>query len=135
MIIINKDGIKIITPRKFEAKAGQHIFNTPSVACLKSTHLQHLLPSKDVIPKARITPDVHFPIIGILARVERLDGKKINLTDQLSINGSPLKEIWITESGVAYFIPPKNIPEVKNVEISGERLCCTNLSVKAFSAI
>lgn len=25
-IIINKDGIKIITPRKFEAKAGQHIF-------------------------------------------------------------------------------------------------------------
>ncbi|ELO6155762.1 hypothetical protein [Acinetobacter tandoii] len=25
-IIINKDGIKIITPAKFEAKAGQHIF-------------------------------------------------------------------------------------------------------------
>lgn len=26
-IIINKDGIKIITPAKFEAKAGQHLFN------------------------------------------------------------------------------------------------------------
>ncbi|KJV42531.1 hypothetical protein CAP42_06645 [Acinetobacter indicus] len=25
-IIINKDGIKIITPAKFEAKAGQHLF-------------------------------------------------------------------------------------------------------------
>ena len=25
-IIINKDGITILTPRKFEAKAGQHIF-------------------------------------------------------------------------------------------------------------
>ncbi|WP_448760764.1 hypothetical protein [Acinetobacter tandoii] len=27
-IIINKDGIKIITPAKFEAKAGQHLFNS-----------------------------------------------------------------------------------------------------------
>jgi len=27
-IIINKDGIKIITPAKFEAKAGQHLFKT-----------------------------------------------------------------------------------------------------------
>lgn len=26
-IIINQDGIKIITPAKFEAKAGQHLFN------------------------------------------------------------------------------------------------------------
>lgn len=27
-IIINKDGIKIITPAKFEAKAGQHLFQS-----------------------------------------------------------------------------------------------------------
>ncbi len=27
-IIINKDGIKIITPAKFEAKAGQHLFKS-----------------------------------------------------------------------------------------------------------
>ncbi|WP_327858755.1 hypothetical protein [Acinetobacter guillouiae] len=27
-IIINKDGIKIITPAKFEVKAGQHLFKT-----------------------------------------------------------------------------------------------------------
>lgn len=27
-IIINKDGIKIITPAKFETKAGQHIFQS-----------------------------------------------------------------------------------------------------------
>ena len=60
--------------------------------------------------------------MGILARVERLDGRKINSTDKLLINGFPLKEIWITEKGVAYFIPPKNIPEVKNIEINGELL-------------
>jgi len=29
-IIINKDGIKIITPAKFEAKAGQHLFKSGS---------------------------------------------------------------------------------------------------------
>lgn len=27
-IIINQDGIKIITPAKFESKAGQHLFNS-----------------------------------------------------------------------------------------------------------
>ena len=27
-IIINKDGIKIITPARFEAKAGQHLFKS-----------------------------------------------------------------------------------------------------------
>lgn len=51
-----------------------------------------------------------------------MDGKKINLTDKLLINGSPLKEFWITEKGVAYFIPPKNIPEVRSIEINGELL-------------
>ena len=119
-IIINKNGITFITPEKFEAKAGQHLFNGASVASLKATHIQHLLPSDDIIPKAKITPNVHFPITGILAHVERLDGKKINLTDKLLINGSPLKEFWITEKGVAYFIPPKNIPEVRSIEINGE---------------
>lgn len=121
-IIINANGITIITPAKFEAKAGQHIFTEASVASLKATHLQHLLPTDDVIPKVKITPDVHFPVMGILARIERLDGKKIDLTDKLLINGSLLKEIWITESGVAYFLSPKNIPEVKNIEINGESL-------------
>ena len=121
-IIISSDGITIKTPGEFKVFAGQHIFNEASVASLKATHLQHLLPPCDVIPKAKITPDVHFPVMGILARIERLDGKKINSTDKLLINGFPLKEIWITEKGVAYFIPPKNIPEVKHIEINGELL-------------
>lgn len=38
------------------------------------------------------------------------------------INGTPLKEVWISENGVAYFIPPKNIPQVKSIEINGESL-------------
>ena len=121
-IIISSDGITIKTPGEFKVFAGQHIFNEASFASLKATHLQHLLPPCDVIPKAKITPDVHFPVMGILARIERLDGKKINSTDKLLINGSPLKEVWIAENGVAYFIPPKNIPEVKIIEINGEPL-------------
>ncbi|HCH8094037.1 TPA: hypothetical protein NJU31_003615, partial [Acinetobacter baumannii] len=67
-------------------------------------------------------PNIHFPITGVLARIERLDGKKINSTDKLVINGTPLKEVWISENGVAYFIPPKNIPQVKSIEINGESL-------------
>ena len=121
-IIINKNGITFITPAKFEAKAGQHLFTGASVGSLKATHIQHLLPSDDITPKAKISPNIHFPIMGILARVERLDGKKINSTDKLLINGSPLKEIWITKKGIAYFIPPKNIPEVKSIEINGDLL-------------
>lgn len=39
-IIINKDGIKIITPAKFEAKAGQHLFK--SVESVKM--FQNVLP-------------------------------------------------------------------------------------------
>ena len=101
-IIINKNGITFITPAKFEAKAGQHLFTGASLGSLKATHIQHLLPSDDITPKAKISPNIHFPIIGILARVERLDGKKINSTDKLLINGSPLKEIWITKKGIAY---------------------------------
>ncbi|TQR64459.1 hypothetical protein [Acinetobacter sp. RF14B] len=31
-IIINKDGIKIITPAKFEVKAGQHLFKSGATA-------------------------------------------------------------------------------------------------------
>ena len=121
-IIINKNGITFITPAKFEAKAGQHLFTGASLGSLKATHIQHLLPSDDITPKAKISPNIHFPIMGILARVERLDGKKINSTDKLLINGSPLKEIWITKKGIAYFIPPKNIPEVKSIEINGDLL-------------
>lgn len=37
-IIINKNGIKIITPAKFEAKAGQHLFN-------KGSKIQTILPN------------------------------------------------------------------------------------------
>ena len=121
-IVINSNGITITTPREFKVHAGQHIFTGASVANLKATHIQHLLPSDNILPKAKITPNVHFPIMGILARVERLDGRKINSTDKLLINGFPLKEICITEKGVAYFIPPKNIPEVKHIEINGELL-------------
>ncbi|MDC5258451.1 DUF2345 domain-containing protein [Acinetobacter baumannii] len=121
-IIISSDGITIKTPKEFKVFAGQHIFSGPSVASLKSTHIQHLLPSDQLTPKAKITPNIHFPITGVLARIERLDGKKINSTDKLVINGTPLKEVWISENGVAYFIPPKNIPQVKSIEINGESL-------------
>ncbi|MFW1774762.1 hypothetical protein [Acinetobacter seifertii] len=92
------------------------------MASLKSTHIQHLLPSDQLTSKAKITPNIHFPITGVLARIERLDGKKINSTDKLEINGTPLKEVWISKNGVAYFIPPKNIPQVKSIEINGESL-------------
>ena len=47
-IIINKNGITFITPAKFEAKAGQHLFTGASVGSLKATHIQHLLPSDDI---------------------------------------------------------------------------------------
>lgn len=39
-IIINKDGIKIITPAKFEAKAGQHLFKSGESVKM----LQNVLP-------------------------------------------------------------------------------------------
>lgn len=54
-IIINKDGIKIITPAKFEVKAGQHIFkggvkvNTvlPSLPDVENPYvLQYLIKNK-----------------------------------------------------------------------------------------
>lgn len=34
-IIINKDGITIITPAQFEAKAGQHLFKGGSISTLE----------------------------------------------------------------------------------------------------
>ena len=37
-LIINKDGIKIITPAKFEVKAGQHLFKG-------GAHVQSVMPS------------------------------------------------------------------------------------------
>ena len=38
-IIINKDGITIITPAKFEAKAGQHLFKSGAKVVTKIPHL------------------------------------------------------------------------------------------------
>lgn len=46
-IIINKDGITITTPRKFEAKAGQHIFKA----------------GENIPPKLPILPDAENPYI------------------------------------------------------------------------
>lgn len=60
-IIINKDGITIITPRKFEAKAGQHIFKggeqiSPKLPVLPDADnpyiLQYLVKNKDNQPLA-----------------------------------------------------------------------------------
>lgn len=55
-IIINKDGITIITPAKFEAKAGQHLFKSgaqadfsiPSLPELENPYiLQYLVKNKE----------------------------------------------------------------------------------------
>lgn len=57
-IIINKDGIKIITPAKFEAKAGQHLFKSservstalpmlPALGDKNDYNLRYLLKDKD----------------------------------------------------------------------------------------
>ena len=46
-IIINKDGIKLITPAKFEAKAGQHLFKS-------GTHVDVPVP---------VLPDIENPYI------------------------------------------------------------------------
>ncbi|MEQ1325040.1 hypothetical protein [Acinetobacter soli] len=57
-IVINKDGIKIITPAKFEAKAGQHLFKSservstalpmlPALGDKNDYNLRYLLKDKD----------------------------------------------------------------------------------------
>ncbi|RYL13363.1 hypothetical protein [Acinetobacter baumannii] len=55
-IIINKDGITIITPAKFEAKAGQHLFKSgaqadfsvPSLPDLENPYiLQYIVKNKE----------------------------------------------------------------------------------------
>ena len=60
-IIINEDGIKIITPAKFEAKAGQHLFENgqkvsaqlPSLPVPDQPYvLQYLVKDKKNIPLA-----------------------------------------------------------------------------------
>ena len=42
-IIINKDGITIITPAKFEAKAGQHLFKKGSKVNFSLTKIPNIL--------------------------------------------------------------------------------------------
>ena len=60
-IIINKDGITFITPAKFEAKAGQHKFESgqkvstevPALPMVNQPYiLQYLVKNKDNIPLA-----------------------------------------------------------------------------------
>ncbi|MCL6233841.1 hypothetical protein M5F03_01420 [Acinetobacter sp. ANC 5579] len=60
-IIINKEGITFITPAKFEAKAGQHLFKNgakvstqlPTLPVAKQPYiLQYLVKAKDNIPLA-----------------------------------------------------------------------------------
>ncbi|MFW2074903.1 hypothetical protein ACG9Y7_15900 [Acinetobacter gerneri] len=59
-IIINKDGIKIITPTKFEVKAGQHLFkrgekvsvNFPLLPETQQNSLRYRFIDDDSIPYA-----------------------------------------------------------------------------------
>ena len=70
-IIINKNGIKIITPTKFEAKAGQHLFNSgthvdapiPALPDIENPYiLQYLVKNKEnkILSNKRAIESINF---------------------------------------------------------------------------
>lgn len=106
----------------------QYIFNNSAVNSTNTMLAQDNLLSSagNEIAKAKILPNVHLPIMGLLASLQRLDGKPIQESDDIKINGTELREVWIAKNGIAYFVPLKNIPQIQSIEINGESLKLDN---------
>lgn len=93
-IIINKDGIKIITPAKFEAKAGQHLFKSGAEVGVNTQGLPafELYNEKFQIlsPSGEVMSDVGYTISNVDQKFTALTdrkglSKRVNTTSQQNL--------------------------------------------------
>ncbi|HCA3488440.1 TPA: hypothetical protein MOX26_004459 [Salmonella enterica subsp. enterica serovar Ball] len=58
-------------------------------------------------PKIRVVPNIQLTgSLGVIAYIERLDGKKLYLNDFITIGLSEIHEKWLSKDGRLFFIPP-----------------------------
>ncbi|EDH0696495.1 hypothetical protein GCS34_22000 [Salmonella enterica] len=58
-------------------------------------------------PKIRVVPNIQLTgSLGVIAYIERIDGKKLYLNDFITIGQSEIHEKWLSKDGRLFFIPP-----------------------------
>ncbi|EOC3629995.1 hypothetical protein ACI3B4_004536, partial [Enterobacter hormaechei] len=61
-------------------------------------------------PKIRVFPNIQLTgSLGVIAYIERLDGKRLYLNDFITIGVNEIHEKWLSEDGRLFFIPPERM--------------------------
>ncbi|HCL5251527.1 TPA: hypothetical protein N2G30_001638 [Salmonella enterica] len=61
-------------------------------------------------PKIRVVPNIQLTgSLGVIAYIERIDGKKLYLNDFITIGQSEIHEKWLSKDGRLFFIPPEGM--------------------------